>query len=179
MSPAVLETLVKLAAAGTSGVCVVCVVAAGWVTLKLPDSAPPLRYSALKTFMRTTLAIAVVSATTTGIAGYWDYKTKAALRDDKERLTAENQEQAGIIDKSQKVFIALSKKLEGAEYQVANLTKEATILKEQKFASEAELASLQKDLQSFKQKTVAANDELEKLREFFNSPELASPPEDD
>jgi len=118
MNPELLETLVKLAAAGTSGVCVLCVAATGLTMWKLPNDASPRRIQALKHYMNTCLGIALISAGTTGLAGYWDYQTKQALRQDKRQLEGINAEQAQEIAAAERKAIDLQQIAQAAQNEL-------------------------------------------------------------
>lgn len=77
---ATLETLVKLAAAGTGGVCVLAIFWAGFMLMRMPADARREGHRSLRFFMSMCFGIALVSATTTVAAGYWDSKKIETLQ---------------------------------------------------------------------------------------------------
>ena len=72
-----LDTLVKLAALGTSGICIFGIFWIGYLILKPPREPDPERHRTLRFFMATCIAIAIVSAAAT-IFGTWYEKKEIA-----------------------------------------------------------------------------------------------------
>ena len=75
MDAGLLDTLVKLAALGTSGVCIFAIFWIGWLILHLPEGATPERHKTLRMFMIITVIIAVIS----GAVGFVNAKFNAWL----------------------------------------------------------------------------------------------------
>ena len=73
MDPGLLDTLIKLAALGTSGVCIFAIFWIGWLILHLPDDAPPEKHKTLRMFMIVTVIIAVIS----GVSGFFNARYNA------------------------------------------------------------------------------------------------------
>lgn len=70
MNASVLDTLVKLASLGASGVCVLAVFWVGWLISKLSDTASREKHRTVRLYMAMTLCIAVI-AFASGIANAW------------------------------------------------------------------------------------------------------------
>lgn len=64
MEPGILDTLVKLAALGTSGVSIFAIFWIGWLILNIPKDASPERHKTLRMFMVITVIIALISGAT-------------------------------------------------------------------------------------------------------------------
>jgi len=87
LSSETLETLVKLAAAGTSGICIVCIVVSGIVILKTPENASAAKFQTIRFFIMSSVLIAVVSAASTFAASSLDAKARTSLKLDNQKLT--------------------------------------------------------------------------------------------
>jgi hypothetical protein len=72
-----LDTLVKLAALGTSGICIFGIFWIGYLILNPPEKPDPQRYDTLRFFMMTCIAIAIISAVAS-IFGAWNDKKQIA-----------------------------------------------------------------------------------------------------
>jgi uncharacterized coiled-coil protein SlyX len=88
-----LDTAVKLAALGTSGVCVAALVWTGLLMARLPPDAERNRHGALRNYMLLCFAVAVVSA----VSGFFS-PTAERIRE----LEATNREQAKQVAALQK-----------------------------------------------------------------------------
>ena len=64
---ALLNTLVKLASLGASGICIFAIFWIGWLILRPPENHDPERHRTLRAFMATCVVIAIISAAS-GIA---------------------------------------------------------------------------------------------------------------
>lgn len=67
MEGTLLDTLVKLASVGASGICIFAIFWIGWLILHPPQSPDPERHRTLRFFMGTCVVIAIISAAS-GIA---------------------------------------------------------------------------------------------------------------
>ena len=76
-----LDTLVRLASLGASGVCIFAIFWIGWIIYRLPRDAGPERYRSLRMFMLTTLGIAVISGITGVMNAAWNQGEIAALEE--------------------------------------------------------------------------------------------------
>lgn len=74
MDTAFLDTLVKLANLGTSGICVLAIAWAGFQFRSIPNDAPRIRYEALRSFFRLCILIAVISAVTGILSAYFNHQ---------------------------------------------------------------------------------------------------------
>lgn len=175
MTSDTLEFLVKIAAAGTSGVCVLCVAAAGYLLLNLPEPISKNRVHVLRLFMKNTALIAIVSALTSGFATYWDYRTKVELEKKVEQLANVVSEKTLDLEKSQLYASNLSEELESKDERVISLEQEADRLRLNNINKEQKLANLAKDLEQaeINRKKLAAT--LESFREI---PPYAEPPQE-
>ena len=72
MTSEFLDTLVKLANLGTSGICVLAIAWGGFQFQKIPNDAPPIRYETLKSFFNLCILIAVISAATGLLSAYFN-----------------------------------------------------------------------------------------------------------
>jgi hypothetical protein len=72
MDTAFLDTLVKLANLGTSGICVLAIAWGGYQFQKIPNDAPPIRYETLKSFFNLCILIAITSAVTGLLSAYFN-----------------------------------------------------------------------------------------------------------
>jgi formate hydrogenlyase subunit 3/multisubunit Na+/H+ antiporter MnhD subunit len=63
----VLDSLVKLASLGASGICIFAIFWIGWLISRLPEKSDPQRHKTLRLFMGTCVLIAIIAAAT-GIA---------------------------------------------------------------------------------------------------------------
>lgn len=82
MDAGLLDTLVKLASLGASGVCIFAIFWIGWLILRLPAEATPERHQTLRMFM----IIAVIIALISGVTGLVNAKfTAAEISDLKEK----------------------------------------------------------------------------------------------
>ena len=64
MDAGLLDTLVKLASLGASGVCIFAIFWIGWLILRLPAEATPERHQTLRMFMIFVVIIALISGVT-------------------------------------------------------------------------------------------------------------------
>jgi formate hydrogenlyase subunit 3/multisubunit Na+/H+ antiporter MnhD subunit len=64
MDAGLLDSLVKLASIGASGICIFAIFWIGWLILQLPPNADPERHKTLRMFMVICVVIAVISAGT-------------------------------------------------------------------------------------------------------------------
>ena len=72
-----LDTLVKLAALGTSGICIFGIFWIGYLILNPPKEPDAQRHRTLRFFMMTCIAIAIISAAAS-IFGVWHDKKQIA-----------------------------------------------------------------------------------------------------
>lgn len=140
MNPDFLETLVKLAAAGTSGICIFAIFAAGFILFKSNQDTPPAKYDALKSFMKMAAVVAVISAGTTIASGYWDHRTKVVLTNKNEQLAKTTKEQKQVLEKKEEAEEELVAQIEQSEETINSLSQRTEELLVANQASEAELA---------------------------------------
>lgn len=86
MDAGLLDTLVKLASLGASGICIFAIFWVGWLFQNLPEKADSQRHKTLRTFMGMNIGIAVISAVT-GIANAW-FNANAIAEVKKEKVEA-------------------------------------------------------------------------------------------
>ena len=67
-----LDTLVKLAAAGTSGVCILGIAATGWLIHKADEKTPKEKYRMMRYYLLSTLGIALISAASGALNAKWN-----------------------------------------------------------------------------------------------------------
>ena len=80
MDTAFLDTLVKLANLGTSGICVLAIAWGGFQLQKIPNNAPPIHYETLKSFFKLCVLIATISAVTGLLSAYFNHQQIATER---------------------------------------------------------------------------------------------------
>jgi hypothetical protein len=119
-SPDLLETLVKLASAGTSGICIFALFWSGYTLMRLPNDAPQNRHISLRYFMAMCLLVSLISAGTTFGAGYWDYKRVAALKDE----VAEKEATVVALNATQQM---LRQDVDAKSMRVATLTNDLMV----------------------------------------------------
>lgn len=119
-----LQTLVRLASAGTSGICILAVFWCGFLLFRLPNDASRDRHRSLRYFMLMCLGIAVLSAATTFGAGYWDFKKVQALK-------SENTQLAVNLDRSQQTNSTLASTLNHEIHQKLVMSNQVVQLAEQ------------------------------------------------
>ena len=66
MNTSLLETLVKLASLGASGICIFAIFWIGWLISRTPSGADPERHRTMRQFMAMCVAIAIIA----GVTGY-------------------------------------------------------------------------------------------------------------
>jgi hypothetical protein len=93
-----LETLVKLASAGTSGVCILAIFWSGYSLQHIPPGAPIERYRSLRHFMTVALAVAIVSASAASINAFFNYRQNVALQRRNESLALANGNLRGEVE---------------------------------------------------------------------------------
>ncbi len=84
-----LDTLVRLASLGASGVCIFSIFWAGWLTMRLPAQADPERHKTLRFFMVICVLIASVSAG----SGFLNVKFKAETIEDQGKQIAKQSDE--------------------------------------------------------------------------------------
>ncbi len=151
--PDFLETLVKLAAAGTSGICIFAIFAAGYILFKSNPDTPTAKYDALKSFMKMAVVVAVISAGTTIAAGYWDYKTKIALKEENKGLAETAKEQEDTIGKTKKQAIALRSELSKKNTAIASLETAFRKIRPGQTVSQAQWVLINQDIKNINPKT--------------------------
>ncbi len=118
MDTGLLDTLVKLASIGASGICIFAIFWIGWLILQLPAGADPERHKTLRFFMVISVAIAVISAAT-GILNAM-FNRDAIVKAVGEKATAE-EEKAKVVGEVQTLQgkIAAYEKKEGKALQAS------------------------------------------------------------
>ena len=86
MDPLMLETLMKLASAGTSGVCILAIFWSGYSLQRMPPGAPVERHRSLRHFMTVALAVAIVSASAASVNAYFNYHQNLELKGQNKHL---------------------------------------------------------------------------------------------
>lgn len=86
MDSALLDTLVKLASLGASGVCIFSIFWVGWLLLRLPPDASPDRHKTLRFFMGLCGFVAVISAASGVANAMFNANTIADVRDEKQAV---------------------------------------------------------------------------------------------
>ena len=121
MDPEMLDTLVRLASAGTSGVCVLAIFWSGVCLQRLPRDAADGRYRSFRLFMAMCVLIALISAGAATANAYFNYKQNRVLTNTNTTLEQSNKSLTGNL-KQVKGQLADSKE-EGAQLrtQVAAL----------------------------------------------------------
>jgi hypothetical protein len=89
MDAGLLDTLVKLASLGASGVCIFAIFWIGWLVLHLPAGKDPERHKTLRWFMFVAVVIAVIS----GASGFANAKFNADEISQLEKANTELQSQ--------------------------------------------------------------------------------------
>lgn len=102
-----LETLVKLASAGTSGISIFVVFWCGYMVWKLPEDASPERHATLRFFMKIAFGITILSAITSASAAYWDFRTNQALRMENKHLA----NRVAISEESKESLVEINSQL--------------------------------------------------------------------
>jgi hypothetical protein len=120
LSPDLLESLVKLASAGTSGICIFAVFWTGFTLIRLPNDASKNRHVSLRYFMGMCLFVSLISAGTTFGAGYWDYRRVAALTDE----VAEKEAAVVALNLTQKTLKA---ELDTKSLNLVSLTRDLNV----------------------------------------------------
>lgn len=89
LDAAVLDSLVKLASLGTSGVCVLSVFVVGWVLYKLPVGVSVERHKTLRMFMGCNVVIALISGSTGLLNAKYNAGEMAVLEDEAKVLSVD------------------------------------------------------------------------------------------
>lgn len=129
-----LDTLVKLASLGASGVCIFAIFWIGWIIYRLPSDAGSERYKSLRMFMLTTLGIAVISGVTGVTNAAWNQGEIAKLESAMASQAAEIGELQEMRDTvtgmvSTLDLVLVQKELAAAAEQSAELEGQVEILK--------------------------------------------------
>lgn len=94
MTPEFLDTAVKLATAGMSGVCVFMALVSGMMIWKLPNNASPEKFKTVRQFMWTCVLLAVIAGTSGAANAHFSREKIVAAKE--EAKTAETQATAAL-----------------------------------------------------------------------------------
>ena len=109
MDKELLVTLVKLASAGTSGVCILAIFWSGWLLLRTANRADGELYHTLRHFMAFALGIAVVSAFAASISSYFNYRQIVELKARSVSLTQANETLNRHVEESEVKLAGLAR----------------------------------------------------------------------
>ncbi|MFC1805708.1 hypothetical protein ACFL09_01850 [Planctomycetota bacterium] len=155
---ALLDTLVKLASAGTSGVCILAIFWTGICLQRLPSDAPIERHRSLRYFMAMGVLIAFVSAAAACVSSYFNYRYIVQLKGENKALAKQEREVAQELDLSQaKVtdleeqrhtlnerYVATAAELEESRGELASLGRQSSALETELAGKIAEFATLER-----------------------------------
>ncbi len=135
MDKELLDTLVKLASAGTSGVCILAIFWSGYLLLCTPPKADIERHRSLRHFMTVALAVAVVSAFAASISSYFNYRQIVGLKAQGASLALANKNLEGEVNLSRV-------RLREADAQMASVVRQREQLEAvtKQFAEKVEVA---------------------------------------
>lgn len=91
MDAGLLDTLVKLASLGASGVCIFALFWIGWLIWRLPADATPERYKTLRMFMIIAVFIALISGATGLVNAKFNAEEIHHLREQNQALKSDLQ----------------------------------------------------------------------------------------
>jgi len=141
MDAGLLETLVKLAGIGTSGVCVLAVGWSAYLLVKTPaDSTSKERQRTILYFLAAAVAIAALSAVITSFGTYFNHRKIVDLREQNAMLTKDNELMAGEAGKAKDKAGNLEQERDGLIVRYAAVSKSLRALNEQ-----LELTTKQRD----------------------------------
>jgi hypothetical protein len=134
MEPPILDTLVKLASLGASGISIFAIFWIGWLISRTPSDAGAERHRTMRLFMAMCLAIAIVA----GVTGYLNVRLRSGTVDDLRAALAKSEQSVqhykelrasarGTLDTLERVVH--SKELAAAESRSTELQRDVEILK--------------------------------------------------
>ena len=138
-----LETLVKLAACGTSGICIFTVFWCGRMIRKLPVGVSRDRHTTIRFFMVMCLAIGIISAGTTISAAYWDYKRISRLKSENTELVHQTEQQETNLVTLKSDNSELIRKTKEQDKQFATLKSNVSVFSRDIKQHVAKLATIQ------------------------------------
>jgi formate hydrogenlyase subunit 3/multisubunit Na+/H+ antiporter MnhD subunit len=125
MGPDLLNTLVKLASLGASGVCIFAIFWIGWLILRLPSDAATERYRTLRHFMVVTVVIALISGAAGLMNMRFNTEDMAALEEKNHELEEQLRTKAAQEVKTQSLAKSLATVLASKEaYNLRNPSQE-------------------------------------------------------
>lgn len=154
-SPDLLESLVKLASAGTSGICIFALFWSGYTLIRLPNDAPLNRHVSLRYFMAMCLLVSLISAGTTFGAGYWDYKRVAALKEE--------------VAKKEATVVALNETQQTLKKEIDTKSLRVATLADDLMLRDSKIQTLENQFNSEKVHVKMLQLEIKKIRPNFNS----------
>jgi hypothetical protein len=110
-----LDTLVKLASLGTSGVCILAIFWIGWLIYQTPSSAEAEKHKSLRYFMVSCIIIAVVSAMTGLISANFNAERITTLEGELEQQRSEAKKQAETIEEYRRKFAGYKEAFKGLD----------------------------------------------------------------
>jgi cell division protein FtsB len=154
-TPQILDSLVKIASAGTSGVCVFAIFYSGNYLIKAGSKITSQQVKIFKFYMLMCIGIAIISAGS-GIANaYYKYKEIETLKTQNASL---NQENAN-----------LDKKVQDSKTQIVSLEKEKDVLNKSVSKTREELTLVKTNLEKAIAEKAALNDKFNKLSIEFDN----------
>jgi len=135
MEAPLLDTLVKLASLGASGICIFAIFWTGWLIHRTPPDAGPEHYRALRHYMITTVLFAVIAGASGFMNARYNAERIGTLRTELEAAESRLQEYERLRATAQGVVQTLesvinSKELAAAESRSDELQRDVATLKE-------------------------------------------------
>ena len=115
MPEELLDTLVKLASLGASGVCIFAIFWLGWLIWRLPSDATREQHVTLRMFMIIAVIIAVISGGTGLVNAKFKSDELLQLKDDTQRLNSELKQYSEREIKTKAAAESLAKVLKSKE----------------------------------------------------------------
>ena len=131
-----LDTLVKLASLGASGVCVLAIFWVGWLISKMTEADGKEKHTTVRLYMAMTIAIAVI-AFASGIANAW-FNANTIAKVEQEKAVAVAQTGKVVTDFSK---FKADTDVQIAEYKAAQIRNEEVVTSLAMVVDEKELAA--------------------------------------
>ena len=140
MPDGILDTLVKLASLGASGVCVLAIFWVGWLISKVPPDANANTHKTMRMYMGMTIMIAVI-AFASGIANAW-FNAQEIAKVEKEKSDAVTHAETVASDLSK---LKTDTDVKIAEYKAAQIQNQEVVKSIAMVVDEKELAAKEQD----------------------------------
>ncbi len=142
-----LDTLVRLASIGATGICIFVVFWAGYQLQKIPHDAPPIRYETFRSYMLLCVLVALISAGVGALNAYFNYRQALVERERANSAIAKAESESKRAEQ-------ITDQLQAREQEFQALAETSKQLDDERKRLEARLAAAEQETRELRSQAV-------------------------